>query len=241
MSNALSPIPLPCRSLSIALLEDDAELREQILLPGLRHLGFDVTAMASAAELYLQLPQTSFDILVLDVGLPDQDGFTVTRYLRGSSSIGIVMLTGRGGTADRVHGLSMGADAYLAKPVNMDVLAATLHSLGRRLGSNPAAISHEKARLGWRLHSNGWSLVAPGGGVVTLTLAERCVLGQLMAKAGEAVSRETLIAALTPDIYDFDPHRLETLIHRLRRKVSSATREALPLRALHGVGYVMVS
>jgi two-component system, OmpR family, response regulator PhoP len=83
--------------------------------------------------------------------------------------------------------------------------------------------------------------VAPGGGAVTLTLAERCVLGQLMAKAGEAVSRETLIAALTPDIYDFDPHRLETLIHRLRRKVSHATREALPLRALHGVGYVMVS
>jgi len=62
-----------------------------------------------------------------------------------------------------------------------------------------------------------------------------------MSKAGEAVSRETLIAALTPDIYDFDPHRLETLIHRLRRKVSSGTREALPLRALHGVGYVMVS
>jgi two-component system, OmpR family, response regulator PhoP len=241
MSTALSPIPLPCRPLSIALLEDDAELREQILLPGLRHLGFDVTAMASAAELYLQLPQTSFDILVLDVGLPDQDGFTVTRYLRSASSIGIVMLTGRGGAADRVHGLSMGADAYLAKPVNMDVLAATLHSLGRRLGSGPVATSHEKARPGWRLHSNGWSLVTPGGGAVTLTLAERCVLGQLMAKAGEAVSRETLIAALTPDIYDFDPHRLETLIHRLRRKVSHATREALPLRALHGVGYVMVS
>jgi DNA-binding response OmpR family regulator len=241
MSNALSPIPLPRRSLSIALLEDDAELREQILLPGLRHLGFDVTAMASAAELYLQLPQTRFDILVLDVGLPDQDGFTVTRYLRTASSIGIVMLTGRGGAADRVHGLSMGADAYLAKPVNMDVLAATLHSLGRRLGSGPTATSHDEAQPGWRLHSNGWSLVAPGGGAVTLTVAERCLLGQLMAKAGEAVSRETLIAALTPDIYDFDPHRLETLIHRLRRKVSHATREALPLRALHGVGYVMVS
>jgi len=165
----------------------------------------------------------------------------VTRYLRSSSSIGIVMLTGRGGTADRVHGLSMGADAYLAKPVNLDVLAATLHSLGRRLGSFAAVAAHDQARPGWRLHSNGWSLVAPGGGTVTLTLAERCVIGLLMSKAGEAVSRETLIAALTPDIYDFDPHRLETLIHRLRRKVSSGTREALPLRALHGVGYVMVS
>lgn len=235
-----SPIPVPCRSLSIALLEDDAELREQILLPGLRHLGFDVTGMASAAELYLQLPQTSFDILVLDVGLPDQDGFTVTRYLRNSSSIGIVMLTGRGAASDRVHGLSMGADAYLAKPVDLEVLAATLHSLGRRLGGGVMAPRDKVPRPGWRLHANGWSLVAPGGGTVTLTMSERSVIRQLMSKAGEAVSRETLIAALTPNIYDFDPHRLETLIHRLRRKVSNATREALPLRALHGVGYVMV-
>lgn len=242
MSIATAPIPVPCHSLSIALLEDDVELREQILLPGLRHMGFDVTGMASAAELYLQLPQTSFDILILDVGLPDQDGFTVTRYLRSSSSIGIVMLTGRSGAADRVHGLSMGADAYLAKPVNLDVLAATLLSLGRRLGHvATAATPVLEQRPCWRLHSNGWSLVAPGGGAVTLTLAERCVIGKLMAKAGEAVSRETLIAALTPDIYDFDPHRLETLIHRLRRKVSTLTREALPLRALHGMGYVMVT
>jgi DNA-binding response OmpR family regulator len=91
------------------------------------------------------------------------------------------------------------------------------------------------------LHANGWSLVAPGGGAVALTQAERSVLGLLLAHSGEAVSRETLIAALTPDVYDFDPHRLETLIHRLRRKVANGTREALPLRTLHGVGYVMVA
>lgn len=235
-----SPVPDSCPALRVALLEDDAELREQILLPGLRSHGFEVTGLASAAELYLQLPQQSFDILVLDVGLPDQDGFTITRYLRASSSIGIVMLTGRSGAADRVHGLSMGADAYLAKPVNLDVLAATLQSLGRRLG-NASPAPPVDVRPAWRLHANGWSLVAPGGGTVTLTQAERCVLSLLLSKSGEAVSREVLIAALTPDVYDFDPHRLETLIHRLRRKVSTGTREALPLRALHGMGYVLVA
>jgi DNA-binding response OmpR family regulator len=89
----LSPSPVfpPCLPLSIALLEDDAELRERILLPGLRNRGFDVIGLANAADLYLQLPQKRFDILVLDVGLPDQDGFTVTRYLRESSTMGIVM------------------------------------------------------------------------------------------------------------------------------------------------------
>lgn len=235
-----SPTPDPCLPLRIALLEDDTELREQILLPGLRGLGFEVTGLSSAADLYLQLPQQTFDILVLDVGLPDQDGFTITRYLRGSSSIGIVMLTGRGGAADRVHGLSVGADAYLAKPVDLNVLAATLLSLGRRLSHAAPAEPPPAVRASWHLDINGWSLVAPGGASVSLTLAERCVLGQLLEKSGEPVSRETLIAALTPDVYDFDPHRLETLVHRLRRKVSERTREVLPLRALHGVGYVLM-
>lgn len=237
-----SPAPTPAsdQPLHVALLEDDVELREQILLPGLRERGLSATGFASAAELYLQLPRCSYDILVLDVGLPDQDGFTVARYLRTCSAMGIVMLTGRGGADDRVRGLTMGADAYLAKPVNLDVLAATLHSLGRRL-SSPSAATAPAAEAGWHLHANGWSLVAPGGGSVTLSQAERCVLGLLLARRGEAVSREALIAALTPDVYDFDPHRLETLVHRLRRKVSAGTRESLPLRALHGVGYVLVA
>jgi two-component system response regulator PhoP len=236
-----APAPIPCQPLSIALLEDDAELREQILLPGLRGLGFEASGFARAAELYLQLPQRHFDILVLDVGLPDQDGFTIARYLRSCSDLGIVMLTGRAGADDRVRGLSVGADAYLSKPVNLDVLAATLRSLARRLDHGPRTGTHASPRLGWQLHANGWSLMAPGGGSVTLTQAERCVLGLLLSHKGEAVARETLIAALTPDVYDFDPHRLETLIHRLRRKVSAGTRESLPLRALHGVGYVMVA
>jgi DNA-binding response OmpR family regulator len=236
-----SPATAPAfeHPLRVALLEDDAELRERILLPGLRQWGLDVTGFATVAELYLRLPQECFDILVLDVGLPDQDGFTVARYLRSTSSrMGIVMLTGRGSTGDRVHGLSAGADAYLAKPVDLELLAATLQSLSRRLD---AGAPRPPGQARWRLHANGWSLVAPGGGAVALTQAERSVLGLLLAHSGEAVPRETLIAALTPDVYDFDPHRLETLIHRLRRKVANGTREALPLRTLHGVGYVMVA
>lgn len=234
-----APVPAAESPLRVALLEDDAELRERILLPGLQRLGLDAAGFGTVAELYLSLPQERFDILVLDVGLPDQDGFTVARYLRSTSSrMGIVMLTGRGSTGDRIHGLSVGADAYLAKPVDLDLLAATLHSLARRLDAGTAR-PQQKPR--WQLHANGWSLVAPGGGAVTLTQAERCVLGLLLARSGEAVPREALIAALTPDVYDFDPHRLETLIHRLRRKVANGTHEPLPLRTLHGVGYVMVA
>jgi DNA-binding response OmpR family regulator len=221
---------------SVAVLEDDIELRDDVLLPGLDDFGFDVVGYGRPAELYGALLGRRFDIVVLDVGLPDEDGFSVTRRLREHSSIGIVMLTGRDGVPDRVRGLSEGADAYLAKPVQTELLAATLRSLDRRLRAHTA----EPLPGHWTVDGSGWCLVAPGGGAVALTLAERRVLGLLLATPAEPVSRDALIAALTDDIHDFDPHRLENLVHRLRRKAQDATGEALQLRAVHGVGYVMI-
>ncbi len=233
---ATSAPPAP-RSPHVALLEDDAELRDEILAPGLRDAGFAVTSLGSAAALYRQLPEQSFDLVVLDVGLPDQDGFTVARYLRQYATTGIVMLTGRGSVPDRVRGLSEGADAYLSKPVELELLVATLHSVDRRMRAETVSASSP----GWRLDANGWCLLTPNDRSVELNQAERRVLGQLLAAQGEAVSREALIASLTSDVFDFDPHRLETLVHRLRNKVRTTTGMKLPLRAVHGVGYVLTA
>jgi DNA-binding response OmpR family regulator len=220
----------------VAVLEDDIVLRDDVLLPGLDDFGFAVTGFGRPAELYASLLGCSFDIVVLDVGLPDEDGFAVTRHLRAHSSIGIVMLTGRDGMPDRVRGLSEGADAYLSKPVQTELLAATLRSLDRRL----RATQPEPPAGHWKLDASGWCLIAPGGGVVALTLAERRIMGLLLDAPAEPVARETLIAALTDDIHDFDPHRLENMVHRLRRKATDATGETLQLRAVHGIGYVMI-
>jgi DNA-binding response OmpR family regulator len=225
---------------SVALLEDDIELRDEILLPGLIDFGFDAVGFGRAAELYVGMLGRRFDIVVLDVGLPDEDGFTVTRHLRALSSIGIVMLTGRDGVPDRIRGLSEGADAYLAKPVQTELLAATLRSLDRRLRTATGAMAAESAAGRWKLDANGWCLMAPGGTVVALTLAERHIVGLLLDSPAEAVSRDTLIASLTDNVHDFDPHRLETIIHRLRRKAMDATGELPAIRAVHGVGYVMI-
>lgn len=233
---ATSAPPAP-RSPHVALLEDDAELRDEILAPGLRDAGFTVTSLGSAAALYRHLSERNFDLVVLDVGLPDQDGFTVARYLRQYATTGIVMLTGRGSVPDRVRGLSEGADAYLSKPVELELLVATLHSVDRRMRADAMPAPPP----GWRLDANGWRLLAPNERSVELNQAERRVLGQLLAAQGEAVSREALIASLTPDVFDFDPHRLETLVHRLRNKVRAATGVKLPLRAVHGVGYVLAA
>lgn len=223
-------------ALRIALLEDDAALRDRILMPGLANYGFAVSGMETAAQLHAHLRAHSVDIVVLDVGLPDQDGFVVAREVRAAfPGIGIVMLTGRGETPDRVRGLSEGADAYLAKPVEIELFAATLHSLARRLRGVPGSPAIRR----WHLDTNGWCLVSPSGRTVALSKTERRVVDRLTTIPGQLVTRDEMIAALTDNVFDFDPHRLDSLISRLRRKVADTCGEPLPLVAVHGEGYVL--
>lgn len=231
----MPPSPETANLVRVALLEDDAVLRERILLPGLANFGFAAVGLDTAAALHQSLKSAVFDIVVLDVGLPDADGFNVASQIRGDfPHLGIVMLTGRGETPDRVRGLSQGADAYLAKPVEIDLLAATLHSLARRLRGVPTSLAARR----WHLDANGWCLVSPNGGTVALTKTERRVVERLALTPGQVVARDVLIAALTSNVHDFDPHRLDSLIYRLRRKVADACGEPLPLTAVHGEGYV---
>jgi DNA-binding response OmpR family regulator len=221
--------------LYVLLLEDDVLFRERVLVPKLRQFGFEVATTGRATEMHEAISKRLPDIILLDVGLPDSDGFDVARKLRAEhASIGIVMLTGHSGTANLVRGLSEGADAYLSKPVEIDVLVATLYSVARRLGPS---LQVEGAT--WRLSSDEWFLLSPGGGKVKLSKAERRLLDALMKQPNEVILRESLIGALTDDITAFDPHRLESLIHRLRRKVLAALGEPLPLDAVHGTGYVL--
>jgi DNA-binding response OmpR family regulator len=221
--------------LCVLLLEDDALLRDRVLAPKLRQFGFEVMVAGRVAEMHGALSKRIPDIILLDVGLPDSNGFEVARKLRAErTQTGIVMLTGRSASADLVRGLSEGADAYLSKPVEIDVLVATLHSVARRL--KPSA-KIEGAT--WRLSNDEWFLLSPSGGKVKLSKTERLLLDTLMKQPNQVISRESLMASLTDDVAAFDPHRLDSLIHRLRRKVLAALGEPLPLDAVHGMGYVL--
>ncbi len=232
-SNAAKP-PLP--RARVAVVEDDEELRERIVVPALNAAGFEAMGLASALQLYRAWAGSPFDLVLLDVGLPDDDGFGIAGHLRGlSPSPGIVMYTGHGRTADRIRGLRAGVDAYLVKPADMEDVIETLRNILERRRRQDVSLPHPG---GWSLDRQGWSLSTPSGVVVSLNQAERQIMKILAAAPGEPVSREALIANLTSDADEFDPHRLEMLIYRLRRKCLEKSGEALPLQAVRGVGYV---
>lgn len=226
--------------LKVAVLEDDVALREDILVPQLAHNGFDVEGFGSSAELYRRMVAVPFEMLLLDLRLPDEDGLEVARYLRKVSPTGIVMLTGSATQTERIRGLTEVVDAWLTKPVDIDVLAATLHSVARRLRPDAPAIRNAGAAE-WRLSASGWRLYAPDERSVQLNLMERQLLTQLFAAAGEPVGHDELIGGLAASAENFDRHRLEILIHRLRRKVESRLGIPVPLRAVRGIGYLMLA
>ncbi|SEW20588.1 DNA-binding response regulator, OmpR family, contains REC and winged-helix (wHTH) domain [Luteibacter sp. 329MFSha] len=223
--------------ISVALVEDDIALRDRVLLPSLRRAGFDVRPMALAAELREHLSHEAVDIAVLDVGLPDGDGFSLSKHCREARpDMGIVMLTGRRDTDDVVRGLN-DADAYLTKPVSVDVLVATLGSVARRLGRLVAPPPAEP----WRLVGSQWALRSPAGVRIGLTATERTFLTVLFDRVDETVPRDDLVQAMTDNVHDYDPHRLDSLLHRLRRKIAAATDERFPLNPVHGNGYMLVA
>ena len=232
-TNATEPLRAQPR---LAIVEDDDELREKIMVPALRAAGFDATGLASALQLYRVWAGSPFDLVLLDVGLPDDDGIEIARYLRGlSPSLGIVVYTAHGRTADRVRGLRAGVDAYLVKPADMEEVIETLRNVRERRDNHNPSLPHPN---GWSLERQGWSLSTPSGVAVTLNQAERQIMRILVATPNEPVPRETLIANLTSDADGFDPHRLEMLVYRLRRKCMETSGEALPLQAVRGVGYL---
>lgn len=224
----------------ILVVEDDVGMREGVLIPGLRDAGFNVMGAGGAAEAYRCMLGRDFSLFVLDVDLPGESGLAIAKHLRTVTEAGIV-LTGHKRKADHIYGLDEGADVYITKPIDIDMLIATVRSLLRRLDQIDILRGAEKPSPSWRLEMQDWNLASPRGAKVRLTYAERLLIAVLAASPGETVARDTIISKLARDIDDFDPHRLEMLVHRLRRKVLSATSEPLPLNAVRGVGYVLLT
>ncbi|MYM37779.1 response regulator transcription factor [Duganella qianjiadongensis] len=223
----------------VILVEDDPDLRESIVeWMAINHT--PVTAVGSAAEFYQALPQNAFQIAVLDLNLPDQEGFVLAEYARNNFKMGIVILTARSGIDDKLKGYQSGADAYLVKPVDCRELAAVIRSVAARLqaaapvenSALPAAASDS-----WAISLTQWELRYGQGPAIALSQKELHLLELLAAQPGSAVQKRTILTRLYQRDDYHSSRSLDTLIRRLRAKVLSQLELEIPLRTVHAVGY----
>lgn len=233
----------------IIVVEDEADLRDD-LVDYLNRCGFHVCGASSGEEMDVLLNSHGADVIVLDVNLPNEDGFSVAQRVRAVSQAAIIMLTARSGLIDRVIGLELGADVYLVKPVDFREVEAQIKALFRRLQKNagPAPLPLRRAppaplddgKKSWRFDETEWRLQAPGGAAVSLTATEYKFLCLLVVAPGEAVTRQAIAMALTGRDWDPYSRSIDSLVRRLRIKVEEHTGVALPVQAVHGVGYAFV-
>jgi DNA-binding response OmpR family regulator len=218
--------------LHVLVVEDEPKLLENLII-GLTHMGFEVTGVSDGRGVDAALLEKKVDIIVLDLGLPGEDGLEIAKRIRIRSAIGLIIVTSRGLTEDRILGYEGGADLYFVKPVDMGELAAAIRSVERRL----AKTSHSV----WRLEIESSSLVTPGNIKVRLNSQEISVVKVLLSKIGEDVGRWELLDVLgLPDDVSFYP-RLEVLISRMRSKVLKADPAfPLPIHSRYSRGYAFI-
>ncbi|WP_006788331.1 response regulator transcription factor [Thiorhodospira sibirica] len=217
----------------ILIVEDDDDLREE-LADYLQFQGFSSDSAASLAEARALLEHTTMALILLDLNLPDGDALVLTHELsqRTAATPHLVIMTARGQTSDRIAGWQAGADAYLVKPINLAELNAIIQRLlTRTTSATPHAAST------WRIEESAQTLYTPDNIAIELTGAETKLLATLFSRPGEVFAREHLCHALTLSPTITDTRKLDTLISRLRKKVSTHTGQNLPLNTFRNLGY----
>lgn len=225
----------------LLLIDDDLELC-QLLQEYLSAESFGVEAVHTAPQGLARARSGEHTLVILDVMLPGTSGFEVLRQLRQESRIPVLMLTARGEDVDRIVGLEMGADDYLAKPFNPRELVARIRAIQRRSvdRSEPAAAPAELLTLGdLRLDAGARSL-ARGGTVIELTAVEFSLAEMLLRHAGLVVSREDLVRGvlgrrLTPYDRSIDVH-----MSSLRKKLGPAPDGQERIKTIRGLGYQLL-
>ncbi|MGN6549123.1 MAG: response regulator [Pararhizobium sp.] len=226
----------------ILIVDDDKDIRD--LLDGfLKRRGLRVSVASDAEEMQSVLARAKIDLIILDVMLPGKTGIEICRELRGRSRIPIIMLTAIADPTDRVVGLEMGADDYVAKPFDPGELLARVRAVLRRFeqARMPAQPTRTLYRFeGWTLDSARRRLTSPESVRVELTSAEFSVLEALAGSAQRVLSRDELMElAGNASAYGYD-RSVDILISRLRRKLGDDARRAELIVTVRGGGYQFV-
>lgn len=230
------------QSYRVLVVDDHAEIRE-LLKRFLTPHGFNVVTAEDGESMEKAMRQNPFDLIILDLMLPGKDGMTLCREIRATSNIPIIMLTALGEEIDRIIGLELGADDYLAKPFNPRELLARIKSVLRRhftiprINEQVSTIHSNYTFAAWSLSAITRELFDKSGVLVSLTSTEFELLLTFLTHPNVVLSREDLLKLVQgrgANVYD---RAIDTLISRLRRKIEVNPKEPKLIKTIWGGGY----
>jgi len=233
----------PCAG-HILIVEDDAKVR-LLLRRCFEGEGYRVTEAGTGADALERLAAGAFDLVTLDLTLPDGDGFSVGREMRARSGVPIIMVTGKGDTIDRVVGLELGADDYITKPFQLREVVARVRAVLRRsapgVRQTPGRTAPAKdgglAFEGWVLDIGKRELKSPSGGNCDLTTSEFDLLKVFATHANRVLSRDQIMDLLRGHDWAPTDRSIDNLVMRLRRKIEPDAGRPRLIKSVRGVGY----
>lgn len=217
------------------LVADDDDRIRTLLKRYLSENGYRTSVAKDAKEARQMMGGVEFDVLILDVMMPGESGFDLTKSIRSASNVPILLLTARGLPEDRIKGLEHGADDYLSKPFEPRELLLRINALLRR--SVPVALDRQELSFGTCTFAVGRGELRKDGELIKLTAGETGLLKALAKKPGEAISREAL-ANLTDTAME---RSVDVQVTRLRKKIEENPRAPIYLQTVRGVGYVLMA
>lgn len=232
----------------LLVVDDDKGLRET-LADFFEMEGYHTAQAANVAEARTQLSRSEPDLLLLDINMPGGDGLTFAAEMRSRSAIPIIILSGKGAMVDRVVGLEVGADDYLAKPFELRELLARVRAVLRRVRPAPAAQAgaspeeQEKTATfsAFVFRPGRRSLETNSGQGVDLTGAEYNLMAAFIERANRVLSRDAIADVTRKDDWDAFDRSIDTLISRLRRKLAPHADASQLIQTVRGEGYVLAA
>ena len=225
---------IPEGAAHILIIDDDDRIRT-LLKRYLSENGFRTSTAGNAKEARALMASVDFDVLVLDVMMPGETGFELTKSVRAASNVPILLLTARGLPEDRIEGLELGADDYLSKPFEPRELLLRVNSLLRRAG--PSGPGKREVKFGGCTFSLGRGELRKNGELVRLTAGEASLLKALAQKPRDPISREALAEQTAAGM----ERSVDVQVTRLRKKIEEDPRAPIYLQTVRGIGYALMT
>ena len=224
----------------LLLVEDEESIRTP-LAEYLEAEGLRIQAAASAAQARTFLAEKRFDIIVLDIMMPGEDGLSLCRHIQETYQTPTLFLTARGEDVDRIVGLELGADDYLVKPFNPRELLARIKSVLRRAGGSHLLVKDGQQRsyrfANWTLYTDSRQLVDDAGNEQALSSGEYALLLAFVMRPHRVLSRETLLDLTRGREADSFDRSIDNMISRLRRKIEPDSKSPTYIKTIWGGGY----